>query len=229
MFKVLTRKFQFKYKNRVTAANILGQTLKNTIKEDIPGVIVLGIPRGGVVTADIVAKKISAPEFDIVVPRKLTDPDNKEQAIGAIMADGTTYIDEQLMLELKVSSEYLKQEKIHQIEEIKRRTLLFVGNHTTRKYNFENKTVILVDDGAATGATLIVAARSIRKKFRLNRLIIALPIAPKNTVKLLKQECDLVKVIISPSSNFRTVEQYYQDFSQVMDEQVIQIMRSRKL
>lgn len=79
--------------------------MKNTVKkEQIPNVIVLGIPRGGVITADIVARKLSVAEFDIVIPRKLTDPDNKEQAIGAIMEDGTTYLDEQLISDFQISS-----------------------------------------------------------------------------------------------------------------------------
>jgi predicted phosphoribosyltransferase len=93
IFESIVSKFQFKFKDRVTAANILGESLKDKIKkqEEQRTAVVLGIPRGGVVTADIVAKKLSTENFDIVIPRKLTDTDNKEQAIGAIMEDGTTY------------------------------------------------------------------------------------------------------------------------------------------
>jgi putative phosphoribosyl transferase len=72
---------------------------------------VLGIPRGGVVTADIVAKKLSTDNFDIVILRKLMDPDNKEQSIGAIMEDGTTYLDNELISELSISEEYIEKEK----------------------------------------------------------------------------------------------------------------------
>jgi predicted phosphoribosyltransferase len=179
---------QFRFKDRVTAANILGEALRDTIKkEEIPNVIVLGIPRGGVITADIVAKKLSAPEFDIVIPRKLTDPDNKEQAIGAIMEDRTAYLEEELTGHFQISSEYLEKEKSHQIEEIKRRTSLYLGNAVARKHNLEGKIVILVDDGAATGATVIAAARSIKKRFRPS-MIIDLPVAPKHSVKLLNQD-----------------------------------------
>jgi putative phosphoribosyl transferase len=230
LFEALTRKFQFRFKDRLTAANILGDALKDTVKKDqIPNVVILGIPRGGVITADIVARKLSAPKFDIIIARKLTDPDNKEQAIGAIMEDGTTYVDEELIRHFRISSEYLEKEKSHQIQEIKRRTSLFRGDALTNENNLENKIVILVDDGAATGATVIAAARSIRKKFRPKRLIIALPVAPKDTVKLLRQEADTVQVVTSPSSNFRSVGQYYQDFNQVADEQVREIMRNRGL
>jgi putative phosphoribosyl transferase len=228
MFDLLTRRFQFRFKNRITAANILGESLKDIIKKEIPHVVIVGIARGGVLTADIVARKLSAPGFDIVIPRKLTDPDNKEQAIGAIMEDGTTYIDEQLIRDFQISSEYLEKEKSHQIEEIRRRTALFLGNDVTR-HNFENKIVILVDDGAATGATIIAAARSIRKRFAIKRLIIALPIAPKNTIKLLRQEADTIEVVTSPSTHFHSVGQFYQDSNPVSDQHVMEILRNRGL
>ena len=180
-------KLQFKFKNRVTAATILGESLKDKVKTEERGnSIVLGIPRGGVVVGDVVAKKLSC-KLDIIIPRKLTDPDKKEHAIGAIMEDGSVYVDEQLINHLQISPEYLENEKQHQIEEIKRRTALYVGEVDNRQHNFDNKIVILVDDGAATGATIIAAARSIKKRFRLKRLIIALPVAPKDTVILLKQ------------------------------------------
>jgi putative phosphoribosyl transferase len=228
MFDLLTRRFQFRFKNRITAANILGESLKDIIKKEIPHVVIVGIARGGVLTADIVARKLSAPGFDIVIPRKLTDPDNKEQAIGAIMEDGTTYIDEQLIRDFQISSEYLEKEKSHQIEEIRRRTALFLGNDVTR-HNFENKIVILVDDGAATGATIIAAARSIRKRFAIKRSIIALPIAPKNTIKLLRQEADTIEVVTSPSTHFHSVGQFYQDSNPVSDQHVMEILRNRGL
>jgi putative phosphoribosyl transferase len=128
MFEKITNKFQFKFKDRVTAANILGESLKDKIKkqEEQRTAVVLGIPRGGVVTADIVAKKLSTDNFDIVIPRNLTDPDNKEQSIGAIMEDGTTtYLDKELISELSISEEYIEQEKAYQIQEIKRRSSLF--------------------------------------------------------------------------------------------------------
>ena len=89
-----------------------------------------------------------------------------------------------------------------------------------------DKTVILVDDGAATGATVIVAARSIRKRFKPKRLIIALPVTPKDILKLLKREADLVEVVTSPSSHFHAVGQYYHDFGPVEDEQVRSILQN---
>lgn len=241
IFDLISHKFQFKFKDRVAAADVLGESLKDRVKkvEEQKTAVVLGIPRGGVITADIVAKKLSTLFFDIIVPRKLTDPDNKEQAIGAIMEDGTTYIDQQLINDLQISLEYLEKEKLEQIQEIKRRTALYRNNEPTRKgfssssssSFLKDKTVILVDDGAATGATIIAAARWIGKlENKPKRLIIAIPVAPKSTVNLLRKECNTeVEVVISPSSTFHSVEQYHQNFQQIPDEQVIKIMKDRNL
>ena len=178
IFDSITRKFQFRFKDRVTAADILGESLKDRIKEDEEqkNALVLGIPRGGIITADIVAKRLSSPFFDVVIPRKLSDIGNKEQSIGAVMEDGTTYIDQQLVNDLQIPSEYIEKEKLEQIQEIKRRSQLYRGDSSsisrTSKYNFgsfsssllkNNRTIVLVDDGAATGATLIVSAKWINK------------------------------------------------------------------
>lgn len=237
IFELISRKFQFKFKDRAAAADILGESLKDRVKneEEQKTAVVLGIPRGGVITADIVAKKLSTLLFDIIIPRKLTDPDNKEQAIGAIMEDGTTYIDQQLINDLQISSEYLEKEKLEQIREIKRRTALYHNNEPIREdfssSFLKDKTIILVDDGAATGATIIAAARWIKKlENKAKRLIIAIPVAPKSTVNLLKKECNAeVEVVISPSSTFHSVEQYHQNFQQIPDEQVIRIMKDRNI
>lgn len=238
IFELISRKFQFKFKDRVAAADILGESLKDRVKkeEEQKTAVVLGIPRGGVITADIVAKKLSTLFFDIIIPRKLTDPDNKEQAIGAIMEDGTAYFEQQLINDLQISTEYLEKEKLEQIQEIKRRSALYRNNGLTRKdfsssSFLKDKTVILVDDGAATGATIIAAAKWIKKlESKPKRLIIAIPVAPKSTVNLVRKECNAeVEVVISPSSSFHSVEQYHQNFQPIPDEQVIKIMKDRNL
>jgi putative phosphoribosyl transferase len=194
IFEAIAGKFHFRFRDRISAAGVLAESLKYKINTGV-------IPRG-VVTGDIVTRKLSC-RFDIIVPRKLTDPDNKEHAIGAIMEDVTTYIDQELVNHLQISPEYLEQEKLRQVEEIGRRKSLFLGG---REDDLNDK----IDDGAATGATIIVAARSIRRHFRPKCLIIALPVAPKDTVRLFKKEADFVEVVTSPSSHFYGVGQYYQ-------------------
>lgn len=235
ILKAISRKLQFKFTDRIAAAAILGECLKGRVKsaKEQKTAVVLGIPRGGIITADVVAKKLSTSFFDIIIPRKLRDPDNKEQAIGAIMEDGTTYINHQFLNDLQISSEYLQREKSEQIQEIKRRTVLYRKEPRKDFSSFlRDKTVILVDDGAATGATIIAASKWIKQlEDKPKCLIIAIPVAPNSTVDVLKKECDAeVEVVISPSSSaFHSVEQYYQNFQPIPDEQVIRIMIDRNL
>src|SRR5215211_6662154 len=208
-------RFHLRFKDRTNAGNILAAALNDKIKKDErPYSIVLGIPRGGVVVADIVANKLSC-HFDIVIPRKLGAPHNEE-----------------IVRILEVSKEYIEKEKAKQIQEIKRRTSLYRGSQSYELSNMKN--IVLVDDGAATGATIIAAARWIRRRSNnttLNqKLVIAVPVAPKDTLKLLKKgvEADHIEVITAPSTFvFKSVSQYYQSFEDIPDEKVIHIMKNR--
>lgn len=233
-------KFQLRLKDRVNAGNILGEALKDRIRKDQErrkNTIVLGIPRGGVVVADIVAKKLSC-KFDIVIPRKLGAPHNEEVAIGAVVEDGTTFLNEEIVNALAVSGEYIEQEKLRQIQEIKRRSLRYRSSQIGYELS-DKKNIILVDDGAATGATVIAAARWIRRTNRNNNnnalnktLIVAVPVIPKDTLELIKKEGQVnhVETVTTPSnSNFKSVGQYYQSFDAVSDEQVIEIMKNHNL
>jgi putative phosphoribosyl transferase len=229
IFDKVSDKFQLRFKDRANAANILAAALMDNLKsrEERQQSIVLGIPRGGVIVADIIAKKLSC-EFDIIIPHKLRAPHNEEVAIGAIMEDGTTYLNEVIVKELEIPKEYIEKEKSQQLEEIKRRASLYCNNVSKGYYHqIENRTVILADDGAATGATIIAAARWLRATKNPAHFIIAIPVAPKDTVNLLKREnIDHLEVITSPpASNFKSVGQYYQSFEPVTDEQVMKIMK----
>ena len=232
----ISSKLHLRLKDRAAAGNIMGEALKDIIKneqERRDNTLVLGIPRGGVVVADTVANKLSC-EFDIVIPRKIGAPHNPEVAIGAVTEDGTIYLNEEIVRTLEVSKEYIEQEKAKQIQEIKRRTSRYSSSKRDYELN-DMKNIVLVDDGAATGATVIAGARWIRRSNNntLNqKLIIAVPVAPKDTIKLLKKEgeADHIEVITTPStSNFRSVGQYYQSFEPVSDEQVLTIMRNHNL
>jgi putative phosphoribosyl transferase len=143
------------------------------------------------------------------------------------MEDGTTYLDQERISNSLISSDYIAKEKLEQIAEIKRRTALYRSS-VTHSHTVPGTTTILLDDGAATGATVIAAARWIRKQYKPGHFIIALPVAPKPTLKLLRQECDSVEAVITPS-NFHSVGQYYEDFNPVTDVQVMDIIRKRNL
>src|SRR5919199_1733 len=177
MLDSIKNKFQFKFKDRSSAANILAAALMDTINKqrlrnnnNNNAITVLGIPRGGVVLADVIATKLKASYFDIVIPRKLTIPHNEEAAFGAIMGDGTVYIDDRVVRDLHITEEYIEKEKKLQLQEIERRYSIYVqkksqqpsGNKIKYKTTSTAAATILVDDGAASGATVIAAARSVR-------------------------------------------------------------------
>jgi putative phosphoribosyl transferase len=223
-------KLQLRFRDRAAAANILANILKNKLNHkdyNKHRVLVLGIPRGGVTIADIVAKKLSA-DFDIIIGKKLLAPNHEENAIGAITEDDTEYLDQKILDKLKISEEYIEHEISLTKEDIRRRSAVYRGK-VERNYEIKDKTVILVDDGAATGATIIAAARSIRSR-KPDLLMIGLPVASLHTLNLLKAEADIVEVIISPSSSsFKTVEQFYQNYDPISHEEIIGIMRKRNL
>ena len=154
-------------------------------------------------------------------------------AIGAVTEDGTTFLNELIIEELKISQEFIEGEISHQLQEIKRLTQLY--NHKNKSslernaVDFKKKTIVIVDDGAATGSTIIATIRSVRKNMNPKRLIIAVPVSPKATInRLNNEEIDQIEVITSPQNrNFVSIEQYYQNFDQVTDKQVIEIIQRK--
>ena len=130
---------------------------------------------------------------------------------------------------MQITPECVEKEKAEQIQEIRRRNAIYSKTSINCHDHLKDKATILVDDGAATGATLIAAARWLRRKHTPKRLIIAVPVAPKDTIKLLRQESDAVEVVTDPSSIFKSVEQFYQDFKPVPDDKVMEILRTRNM
>mgnify|MGYP003288435387 CR=1 FL=1 len=210
-----------KFRDRIDAGNLLAVRLA---EHGYTPAIVLGIPRGGVILADIVAKKLAA-NFDIVIPRKLGAPENEELAIGAVMEDGTSYINRYIVNALRIPQNYIESERVRQAAEIRRRAAAY--RKPGLSYNIAGKNVIIVDDGIATGATVIASAKWARKQHPLT-LTIAVPVAPSQSVEVLEQESDSVIVLHMPY-DFGSVGQFYEEFGPVSDDQVTQIMRSRGL
>ena len=183
-------------------------------------VVVLAIPRGGVVLGYEVAKALEAP-LDIVVPRKIGAPGNPELAIGAIAEDGTVILDEALLQMFRISNEYLEREKVAEMAEIRRRTLAFRGG--LPPLDLSGRVVILVDDGLATGATMKAAVASVRNR-GASEIVIAVPVAPPDTVRELSKLVDRVvcPIVYEP---FMAIGQFYDDFTQVEDDEVMRLLR----
>lgn len=218
---------QIKFKDRQAAGEMLAPMVgkyKNG-KTDDDTITVIGIPRGGVVVADAIAKRLAIRDFDIVIPRKLRAPNNSENAIGAIMQDGLAYVDNRLIESMHISNQYLEMEKSQQKKEIDRRMGLY-RPETGKKYKIKDRTVVLVDDGAATGATVIAAARWIRKQ-NPKQLVIALPIAPSQVKMEIRQQADALEIIYTPR-NFRSVEQFYQSFPVISDYEIVKLLEHYK-
>ena len=225
-------KFQLKIKNRESAGNILAGTLKDIVKKP-PGsdLIVVGLPRGGFVMAEIIARKLSC-NLDMMISKRLRAPHNEEIAIGAVVEDGTTYLNNTLIEELKISKEYIDKELSYQLQEIKRLSDMYYRGKKTlldgKSVTVNDITIVIVDDGAATGSTIIATSRSLRKKYNPKCIIVAITVSPRSTVDLLRREgIDHVEVITSPSdNNFRAIEQFYQNFDQVSENEILDIVRT---
>lgn len=179
-------------------------------------VLVLGVPRGGVIVAAEVAKALGAP-LDVIIPRKIGAPFNPELALGAVAPDGTVLYDERLMGLLGLKEEDLREEVERQLEEIARRQRLYRGGRGP--LDCTGRTVILVDDGVATGFTLRAALRSIKGQ-RPKKLILAVPVAPPESLARLSLEADEVICLETPEE-FYAVGQFYCDFRQTSDQEVI--------
>lgn len=204
------------YRDRVEAGKILAQSLIQYKDEDL---VVLAIPRGGVVVAKEIAMALDA-QMDLVIPRKIRAPLNKELAIGAVVDKDNSIIDKDLVNRLDVSDEYLKSEIDKQIDEIKRRRFMYMGS--IEKSDLEDKVAILVDDGLATGSTAKAAIKLVRS-MKPRKLIVALPVGPENTVATLGDMVDDVICLETPA-NFFAVGQVYEDFEQVTDNEVVEII-----
>ena len=184
--------------------------------------IILAIPRGGIVVGDVVARSLNV-KLDVIVPRKLGAPTNPELAIGAVMHDGSTYLNDYVVKALNVNQQYIKQETEQQVKEIERRLQIFRGSNN---YVLTDKIIVLVDDGIATGATTMVAVTWIKKQ-KPKLVVLATPVAPREIVGLLKQIVDELIVLMVPLE-FGAVGEFYEDFSQVEDEKVLEILHKYK-
>jgi len=182
-------------------------------------VLVLAIPRGGVVVGCEVATALHAP-VDVFIVRKIGVPGNPELAMGAIAGDGTVYMDRDLIFQLRIPTAYVEEEKERQREEIERRLALYRSN--CPPLEIEGRTIVLVDDGIATGSTVEVALRSLRRH-DLHELILAIPVAPPASFYRLSRYVDRAVCLRSPEL-FWAVGSFYDSFEQTTDEEVVALL-----
>ena len=205
-------------KNRIEAGKQLAEKLFNLLQDE--ECIVLAIPRGGVVVGNEIAKKLGS-NLDVVVSKKITPPSSPEYAIGAITSDGTIYFGpywKQFSNEPYFENE-IEKKKI----EVKRRLNEYRGSE---KYQIKGKTVILVDDGVATGATVFVLLKWL-SKLECKRIILAIPVIPSQTFEQMSSLVDNLIAIMIPQE-FSAVGQFYREFDQVSDKEVLKILKNYK-
>jgi len=205
------------YRDRVDAGARLAGELEE-YRGERP--VVLGIPRGGVPVAAEVARRLEG-ELDVMVARKLGAPGYEELAIGAVTADGARYLNTEVMQAVGVDDRYLEQITARQTAEAAKREARFRGPHGAVELG--GRTVILVDDGLATGATMRAAARAVRARGPA-RLIVAVPVGAREAVAALAEDADRVVCPAQPEP-FIAIGLHYEDFGQVDDQEVLALLQ----
>lgn len=183
-------------------------------------VLVLGIPRGGVVVAAEVAQALGAP-LDVFLSRKLGVPGQEELAFGALASGGLRVLDQDLIGELNISNAQIERITEQVKAELERRERAYREGRTAPAV--EGKAILLVDDGIATGSSTMAAIKTLRQ-MRPSSLVLAVPVAPASTCRRLREYVDELVCVYTPE-RFYAIGQFYDDFAQVTDEQVIEILR----
>jgi predicted phosphoribosyltransferase len=204
------------FEDRVDAGRVVAEALERYRGK---GALVLGIPRGGVPVAAEVARRLGG-ELDVIIARKLGAPMQQELAIGAVTANGGEFLNEEIIHSLRVPEEYIARARREQRAEAGRREARFRGGRPAPR--IENRTVLLVDDGLATGATMRAAVRSVRKQ-RPERLVVAVPVGSEEACAALQREADEVVCPNIPEF-FGAVGYFYRNFEPTEDAEVIRIL-----
>ncbi|RJQ27386.1 MAG: phosphoribosyltransferase [Peptococcaceae bacterium] len=208
------------FKDRTEAGKRLAAELSRWA---FPNGLVIAVPRGGVVIGAEVARSLGL-KLDLIIPRKLGAPHNPELALGAVTQDGTTILNRGLSGFLQLEDKELQYVIEREIKEIKRRMILYRGSEDYP--DCKDKQLIITDDGIATGYTMLAALRSL-KKFEPEEITLAVPVAPPDTLTMLQGEVSRVVCLLVPE-NFYAVGQFYRDFEQTSDDEVINILRELK-
>lgn len=205
------------FEDRRDAGKRLGEMLH---QRDFPDPFILALPRGGVVVADEVARELKA-QLDVVISRKIGAPGQPELGIGAISEDGKPAFNPRMSAYFNIDSPMVQHTVREETDELKRRKELYRGGHELP--DLAGKTVIVVDDGLATGATALSAAQFLRTK-NPEKIILAVPIGPQNIGQEVEASFDEI-ICVHALSNLQSVGLWYGDFTQVEDEEVLSILQ----
>jgi len=206
-----------RFRDRAEAGRALARALSHYAGRD--DVVVLALPRGGVPVGHEVAKQLGAP-LDVFLVRKLGVPGHEELAMGAIASGGVLVLDEGVLRWLGISEQQLQKTLAKELDELRRREAAYRDGR--RLPDLKGKTVILVDDGLATGASMQAAARAVRRH-EPARIVIAVPVASRATCDKFRDEVDDVVCAITPVP-FHAVGNWYEDFSQTTDDEVRELL-----
>ncbi|MBS4021794.1 MAG: phosphoribosyltransferase [Dethiobacter sp.] len=205
------------YKSRQEAGEILADSLLTYRGKKG---VVLAVPRGGVPVALPVVEALDF-ELDIIIPRKIGAPHQSELAVGAVCEDGEVLLNPHLIRSLGITDDYIDEAAGREVKEIKRRLEAYRG--TSAPAEVEGRIVIVIDDGVATGFTITAALQSAARR-RPGELVLAVPVAPPDTLSMLAKEADNVVCPYQPEV-FYAVGQFYQEFPQLKDDEVREMLR----
>jgi putative phosphoribosyl transferase len=209
------------FRDRIEAGRRLAKVLDGYAGR--PGVVVLALPRGGVPVAFEVAKSLDAP-LDVFVVRKLGLPGDEELAMGAVASGNVRVINDEVVRSFGVSDDVLDAVAEREEIELNRRERLYRGDAPAPDVG--GKTILLVDDGIATGSTMRAAVAALRRQFP-SRIIVAVPVAPPSTFRELQSEADEVVCVMTPEP-FYAVGKWYEIFDQTTDNQVRDLFERRE-
>jgi putative phosphoribosyl transferase len=188
---------------------------------DQPRTIVLGLARGGVVVAHTVAQVLNLP-LDVIVIRKVGAPDQEELAIGAVNEDGMGYLNEGLIHSLNINPDYIRKEVDKQKKAAQQRAALY--RKGIEKADIKGQTVIVVDDGIATGASVRAALIGLKKQ-GAGKIVLAVPVAAVDSLRSLSHDVSEMVCLYAPA-DFMAVGEFYQKFDQTSDEEVMRLLQS---
>lgn len=206
------------FKDRIDAGKKLAKKL---LKYKGKNPIVLAIPRGGIIVGDEIAKALNA-KLDIVVPRKISSPQDPEFAIGAVAPDGSISLDKNVVRDYRISETYITNKVREELDEIKRRMEIYRGNKHFPE--LENKVVIITDDGVATGNTILASIEFVKNQ-KPSKTIVAVPVAPSNFISKVSSIVDEV-ISLQPLEPYYAISMHYENFTQTTDEEVISILKN---